>query len=139
MRCRSTPDRGGVTAETAAALPSLVLVLGVALAVIQAGAAQVACADAARIGARAMARGEPEHAVRAAVAQTAPEAAEVRLAEDGGLARVTVAAPVRLGPLAHLPIEVEGHAATPVESRRFPAGRTHAAAHRWSGRSAAAG
>ncbi|GAA1780499.1 TadE family type IV pilus minor pilin [Streptomonospora arabica] len=116
MRCRSTGDRGGVTAETAAALPSLVLVLGVALAAVQAGAVHVACVDSARMGARALARGEPEHAVRAAVDRTAPDSAQVELATGGSMARVAVTAPVPIGPLAELPIEVEGRAATPLES-----------------------
>ncbi|GAA4954418.1 hypothetical protein GCM10023224_44750 [Streptomonospora halophila] len=116
MRCRSTGDRGGVTAETAAALPSLVLVLGVALAAVQAGAVHVACVDSARMGARALARGEPEHAVRAAVDRTAPDSAQVELTTGGGMARVAVTAPVPIGPLAELPIEVEGRAATPLES-----------------------
>ncbi|WP_255429675.1 TadE family type IV pilus minor pilin [Streptomonospora sp. PA3] len=118
MRCRSTADRGGVTAETAAALPSLVLVLGVALAAVQAGAVHVACVDSARVGARALARGDPEAAVRAAVARTAPESAHVVLSQDGGMARVTVTAPVPLGPLMELPIEAEGTAATPLEALR---------------------
>ncbi|MFD0773356.1 TadE family type IV pilus minor pilin [Streptomonospora algeriensis] len=117
MRCRSTADRGGVTAETAAALPSLVLVLGIALAAIQAGAVHVACVDAARVGARVLSRGEPEHAVRAAVADTAPGSADVRVHEHGGMARVTVTAPVPLGPLIDLPVEARGRAATPVEER----------------------
>ncbi|MDT0304031.1 TadE family type IV pilus minor pilin [Streptomonospora wellingtoniae] len=116
MRCRSTDERGGVTAETAAALPSLVLMLGVALAAVQAGAVHVACVDSARTGARALARGETGHAVRAAVDRIAPDSARVELATGGGMARVTVTAPVPIGPLADLPIEVEGVAATPLES-----------------------
>ncbi|GAB3453611.1 hypothetical protein GCM10027570_32890 [Streptomonospora sediminis] len=115
MRCRSTVDRGGVTAETAAALPSLVLVLAVALTAIQAGAVQVACVDAARVGARALARGEPEPTARAAAVRTAPDPADIAMSETGGLARVTVTAPVPLGPLGNLPIEAEARAATPLE------------------------
>ncbi len=40
------------------ALPSLVLVLAVALAALDLGVAQVRCVDAARLGARLLARGE---------------------------------------------------------------------------------
>src|SRR5690625_4529873 len=98
MLCKSTAeaaaDRGGVTAETAVALPSLVLVLGVALAAVQAGAIHVAGVDAASTGARALARGDSEQAVRAAVARTAPDSAEVKMGEDTEMARVTVTAPV---------------------------------------------
>lgn len=115
MHCGSTADRGGVTAETAAALPSLVLVLGIALAAVQAAAVHVACVDAARVGARALARGEPEHAVRAAVADTAPGSADVEVSEDGGTARVAVTAPIPLGPLIDLPLQARGRAATPLE------------------------
>ncbi|GAA4919427.1 TadE family type IV pilus minor pilin [Streptomonospora salina] len=104
-----------MTAETAAALPSLALVLGVALAAIQAAAAHVACVDAARVGARALARGDPEHAVRAAATDTAPGSADVALSEGGGMAHVTVTAPVALGPLIDLPVEARGSAATPLE------------------------
>ncbi|WP_017621890.1 TadE family type IV pilus minor pilin [Nocardiopsis gilva] len=104
-----------MTAETAVALPSLVLVLGVGLAAVQAVTVQLACVDAARIGARALARGESEDAVVALVANVAPDAADAELSEDGGFARVAVSAPVRLGSEVTVPIDVVGEAATPLE------------------------
>ncbi|WP_194291596.1 TadE family type IV pilus minor pilin, partial [Cumulibacter manganitolerans] len=57
-------DRGMVTAETALALPALVIVLGGLLTVIVAVSAQLRCVAAAREGARAAARGEPAAVVR---------------------------------------------------------------------------
>jgi Flp pilus assembly protein TadG len=64
-------DRGTVTAELAACLPVLVLVLAVALTAISAVASQVRLQDAAREAARAAARGDPATARRLA-AQAAP-------------------------------------------------------------------
>ena len=46
-------------------LPALLLVLAIALGAVGAAAAQLSCADAARIGARALARGEPPERARA--------------------------------------------------------------------------
>lgn len=115
MRCSRAADRGTVTAETAVALPSLVLVLGVALAAVEAVTVQLACIDAARTGARALARGESDRAVQALVARVAPEAASTELSEDGAFARVVVSAPVRLGAEVTVPIDVVGEAATPRE------------------------
>jgi Flp pilus assembly protein TadG len=51
-----------VTAELAAALPVLVLVLAVALSALSVGDAQVRVQDAAREAARAAARGDPGQA-----------------------------------------------------------------------------
>ncbi|MGH3374087.1 MAG: TadE family type IV pilus minor pilin [Actinoallomurus sp.] len=88
-------ERGLVTAETAVAFPALVVVLAVALWGVSAAAAEVACVDAARAGARAAARGEPETAVRAAVLQAAPPNAHVVLSRDPAITRVVVQAEVR--------------------------------------------
>ena len=60
MRTGRRRERGTATAELAVALPSLVLVLAVALAAVDLGLAQVRCVDAARLGARLLARGEPQ-------------------------------------------------------------------------------
>ncbi|MEY9927108.1 hypothetical protein ABH926_001733 [Catenulispora sp. GP43] len=87
------PDAGYATVEAALAIPSLVL-FTVALAGILAGlATQIRCVDAARLGARAAARGEPAAAVQTAVARAAP-GATVRITTEDGLIRVSVAAPV---------------------------------------------
>lgn len=88
-------QRGSVTAETAVAFPALVIVLAVALWGVSAAAAQVACVDAARAGARAAARGEPESEVRAAVLRAAPPRAHVSLSHDPLTTRVVVQAVAR--------------------------------------------
>jgi Flp pilus assembly protein TadG len=94
-RARRWGQHGSVTVETAVAFPALVVVLAVALWGVSAAAAQVACVDAARAGARAAARGEPETAVRAAVLQAAPPNAHVVLSTDPSTTKVVVDAEAR--------------------------------------------
>lgn len=104
-----------VTAETAVALPSLMLVLGIALAALSAASTHIACVDAARVGARALARGDSDHAARAVAADAAPDDAEVTLSEAAGFVRVTVHAPVQWGPAGTPPLRVSDTATTRVE------------------------
>ncbi|MGX2996406.1 TadE family type IV pilus minor pilin [Streptomyces sp. JNUCC 64] len=86
-------DRGFVTAESAVVLPVLVVfTMGLVWALL-AAAAQIQCVDAARAGARAAARQDPDPAVVAAARQAAPEGAQVSVRRTGGLVRVEVAAP----------------------------------------------
>jgi Flp pilus assembly protein TadG len=94
-------------------LPSLLLVLAVALGAVQAASAQLSCADAARVGARALARGEPHDRARSLALTAAPDGADVHLSEDGGMARVTVRARLPFGTGISLP--VDGSAAVPLE------------------------
>lgn len=91
--CRG--QRGSVTAETAVAFPALVVILVVALWGVSAAAAQVACVDAARAGARAAARGEPQMEVRAAVLRAAPPRARVSLSRGPLTTTVVVQAEAR--------------------------------------------
>jgi hypothetical protein len=93
-RAGECADRGSVTAETAVALPALVFILVVAVWGVTAAAAQVACVDAARAGARAAARGEPTSAVRAEVLRAAPRGASVDVRQDPQVTRVVVRAVV---------------------------------------------
>lgn len=78
------------TAELAVALPSLVLVLAVALAAVDLGLTQVRCVDAARLGARLVARAEPESVVLGEVRRAAPSGAHVVVARSGDHGTVTV-------------------------------------------------
>ncbi len=78
-----------VTAELAVAIPALVSVLALALTGISLGISQVVVVDAARIGARAAARGESVEQVVATVHQTAPSAGVV-VTTEGEWVRVTV-------------------------------------------------
>ncbi|TQN28705.1 hypothetical protein FHX37_4065 [Haloactinospora alba] len=104
-----------VTAETAVALPSLMLVLGIALAALTAASTHIACVDAARLGARALARGDSDRAARAVAADAAPDNAGIALSETDGFVRVAVRASVRLGPAGALPLRVSDTATTRVE------------------------
>lgn len=91
-------DAGYATVEAALAIPSLLL-FTVALAGILVGiATQIRCVDAARLGARATARGEPPADVEKAVARAAPGSSAQITAKDG-LVQVTVTAPVAEVPL----------------------------------------
>ncbi|QNS05534.1 TadE family protein [Streptomyces xanthii] len=94
-------DRGFVTAEAAVVLPVLV---GFTLALVWgllAVSGQIRCVDAARAGARSVAREEPERAAREAALEAAPPGARVEVSREGDLVRVTVSArSAGPGPLA---------------------------------------
>lgn len=78
------------TAELAVALPSLVLVLAVALAAVDLGLDQVRCVDAARLGARLVARAEASPVVLSEVRRAAPDGAQVVIGRSGDTGTVTV-------------------------------------------------
>ncbi|NED82705.1 pilus assembly protein TadE, partial [Streptomyces sp. SID11233] len=65
-------DRGAVTAEAAMAIPVLVVFTLALVWALMAASAQIRCVDAARAGARAAARSEPEARVRGAALSAAP-------------------------------------------------------------------
>ncbi|MEP6760858.1 MAG: TadE family type IV pilus minor pilin [Sporichthyaceae bacterium] len=83
-------ERGTVTAETAVVLPALVVVLVLCLWSVTVVGQQLRCIDAARTGARALARGEASAAAGAAAQQAAPDGAIVTLRVSAGLAVVEV-------------------------------------------------
>ena len=87
---RKGRDRGAVTAETAVVLPALVVVLVLCLWSVAVVGQQLQCIDAARTGARALARGEPVELARAAAQRAAPDGASVTLRSADGLAVVEV-------------------------------------------------
>ncbi len=86
-----------VTAETAAVLPVLALLLAVGLWSVSAVAAQLRCVDAAREAARAAARGEPVGRAVAVAESAAPAGAAVTVSTSAGL--VTVVVRARAGPV----------------------------------------
>ncbi|WP_172385693.1 TadE family type IV pilus minor pilin [Streptomyces sp. MNP-20] len=86
-------DTGFVTAEAAVVLPTLVLFTMGLLWVLMTASAQIQCVDAARAGARAMARQDPQGTAVAAARQAAPRGAHVAVRRDGDLVRVEVVAP----------------------------------------------
>ncbi|MCZ3389192.1 MAG: hypothetical protein LH645_08745 [Actinomycetia bacterium] len=89
-----------VTAELAAALPALVLVVSLLLAVVGAASDAARTSEAARSAARAASVGTDEAAVTAQAKQLAPDGASIRVWTDGPWVRVEVVAPGRYwGPL----------------------------------------
>lgn len=109
MRRRRPPgrDRGSFTAELAAGLPALMLLLFAGLTAVSAVTAKGQCVDAAREAALAAARGDPG---RPAAERLAPPGAEIQIEPTTDAIAVRVRAPVRLLG-AHLPvITVEGSA-----------------------------
>lgn len=80
---RARGQRGAATAELAVVLPGLVLVTALCVWAVLVGAVHVQCLDAARTGARALARDEPVGAVRAVVEGFAPRGARVEVLRLG--------------------------------------------------------
>jgi hypothetical protein len=102
-----------VTAETALAVPSLVVVLLLAVWVLLGVTAQLRCLDAAHLAARVAARGDGEAAIRSAAARVAPDGASVEVSRSDGTVEVQVRAEVRpfAGVLQTLPgLQVVGRA-----------------------------
>ncbi|HEX5598078.1 MAG TPA: TadE family type IV pilus minor pilin [Micromonosporaceae bacterium] len=91
-RRRAGRDRGSFTAELAAGLPALLLLLLVGLTAVNAVTTKAQCVDAAREAALAAARGEPG---TAAGQRSAPAGATVTVRVDGMTVVATVRAPVR--------------------------------------------
>lgn len=89
-----------VTAELAAAFTALILVLTVAMSAVVAGIDLIRCTDAARLAARAAARGDDPAVVRGLVQTAAPEGAVLTVSGTEQV-RVVVRVPVR-GPLGAL-------------------------------------
>ncbi|MER7313546.1 TadE family type IV pilus minor pilin [Streptomyces halstedii] len=92
VRSRSA-DRGAVTAEAAMAVPVLVAFVLVLVWALVAASDQIRCVDAARAGARAAARSEPEAEVLSAARAAAPDGAQVEVERAGELWRVRVESP----------------------------------------------
>ncbi|MFY0409566.1 TadE family type IV pilus minor pilin, partial [Solicola sp. PLA-1-18] len=84
------PDRGMVTAETAVVLPFVLVVAGLLVWVVGLGVTQVRLVDAAREGARSVARGDGEREVVARVRRDAPDGARVQVLRGAGTTEVVV-------------------------------------------------
>lgn len=87
---RSATSRGAVTAEFAVALPAVMLLLALLLAGSAAGVTQLRLEEAARAGARALARGEDAGAVGVIARRLAGDSAVSAVASDGEWLTVTV-------------------------------------------------
>ncbi|OEJ60058.1 hypothetical protein BGM19_20755 [Streptomyces agglomeratus] len=106
-------DRGYVTAEAAVVVPALVLFAMTLVWALVATLAQIQCVDAARAGARAAARQEPQAASAAAARQAAPRGARVTISRDGSRVRVAVEAPAP--GLGALSLTLRAEAVAPAE------------------------
>ncbi|WP_329018002.1 mucin-associated surface protein [Micromonospora rifamycinica] len=113
-------DRGSFTAELAAGLPALLLLLLAGLTATDAVTTKAACLDAAREAALAASRGGDGVS---AGTRIAPEAAAVSISANADRVTVTVRAPVRaLG--ARLPrLTVEASTVAAVEPGAAEPGR----------------
>lgn len=87
---RSRGDRGSVTAEFAVLLPVAAVLLGVVLVLAACAAAQLRCADAARVAARVAAIGEGDAGVTSAAHRVAGAGARATVARDDAWVVVTV-------------------------------------------------
>lgn len=94
-------DRGAVTAEFAVALPAVLLLLALLLAGSAAGITQLRLEEAARAGARALARGDDAGAVEGIVRQLAGASASSSVAAEGEWLSVTVSGRVS-GPVGSI-------------------------------------
>lgn len=78
------------TVELAVAIPSLLVVLVLALSALALGVDQLRCVDAARAGARLLARGEPAGVAAREAHAVAPAGASVRTSASGTGVSVSV-------------------------------------------------
>ena len=85
-------DAGFATAEAAVAVPALMAVLALAIGVVVAVGAQLKCVDAARVGARAAARGDSDAVVTRAAQSVAPRGARIVIRHRGSRVEVDVTA-----------------------------------------------
>ena len=85
-------DRGMVTAELAVAVPVVLAVLALGLSAIRLGIDEVRCVDAARLAARALARGDSEGSARALAVTAGPPGASVVVGSTGAEVSATVSA-----------------------------------------------
>jgi hypothetical protein len=103
------PQRGQASVELVAALPALLLVAALLVQLAIAGYAAWACANAARVAARADAVGrDAEAAARSALPRRLERGLAVRI-DDGGHVNVRVRVPL-LVPWKHRPVTVGAQA-----------------------------
>lgn len=89
------PDGGYATAEAAVVLPSLLVVLAMAVWVLSCVGAQLRCVDAARAAARSAARGDTTVAAVTAGRRVAPAGADVEIQRTDRQVRVDVSVSLR--------------------------------------------
>lgn len=92
-------DAGYATAEAAVVLPTLLVVLAMAVWVLSSVGAQLRCVDAARTAARSAARGDSTVTAATAGRRVAPAGADVEIRRDDRQVRVDIS--VSLRPFGH--------------------------------------
>jgi hypothetical protein len=108
--------RGAVTAEFAVALPAVLMLLALLLGGAAAGVTQLRLEEAARAGARALARGEEAGTVSGIVRTLAGASATAAIAADGDWLSITVSDRTG-GPLgAAIPWTLSARASTRTET-----------------------
>lgn len=122
-------SRGAVTAEFAVALPAVLLLLAMLLAGSAAGITQLRLEDAARAGARALARGEDPAAVNGIVRKLAGPSASSAVVPGGEWMSVTVSdrAAGPLGRMVPWTLTARAEARSETASSAPPAGKVQAA------------
>lgn len=112
-------DGGFATAETAVVIPGLLMVAFVLVWAVCLVAGQLSCIDAARVGARAVARGESIEAARAVALEAAPAGAHVEISRGARHVLVVVTwASQAPGHLPMPPVTVVGKAVADDETAR---------------------
>lgn len=130
--------RGAVTAEFAVALPAVLLLFALLLAGSAAGVTQLRLEEAARAGARALARGEDLATVGGIVRRLAGESATSAVDSDGPWRAVTVSARVGGAAGSMVPWTLSARVWARTESAGPPALVVPALVHRSRSRGAAA-
>ena len=102
-------ERGMATAEFAATMPAVALVFVAGLTAVATGIDQVRCVVAARLAARALARGDPGTTAARLAKSAAPVGASVSLRAADALVSASVTV-VRIVPVAGLSWTVSGSA-----------------------------
>ncbi|WP_308113901.1 TadE family type IV pilus minor pilin [Arthrobacter sp. ISL-30] len=124
-RLGSGKDQGAVTAEFAVALLAVILLLALLLAGSAAGITQLRLEEAARAGARALARGEGNAVVEGIVRRLAGDSASTVVAKEGEWLSVTVSGRVG-GPLGSvIPWPLTAKASARSETPSAPAAALH--------------
>ena len=100
-------DAGSVTAEFAAVIPAVLLVLAFCLGAVSVACQQVRLTDAAADSARSIARGDGESAARSRVSESVGSAS-VAQQSSGDYICVRVTQPAAVGPAGLLGMTVSG-------------------------------
>ncbi|MDT3441778.1 MULTISPECIES: TadE family type IV pilus minor pilin [unclassified Pseudofrankia] len=114
-RLARRPDGGQATAELALGLPTLGAVVLLALWLLAAAGAQARAQEAARIGARAAARGDDDRQVAAWAHLAAPAGATVTISRQAGEVTVTVQIRLSVAGSPLPPAHIAASAVAPTE------------------------